>query len=150
MKYFDKEHPTKINYEKLRKLLHKNHIPGQIYLNKGLPCEFKVPEKKAKRVASRSRCVSQKRKQKARRRGRSRKRRLCQRVVSEGGVSGAVRRRLVASASAAQTHDDPRRLRPQRTRVCEDAPVPLGPWRQRRQEVFCTKRRAAARATGVA
>ena len=49
MKYFDKEHPTKINYEKLRKLLHKNHIPGQIYLNKGLPCEFKVPEKKAKK-----------------------------------------------------------------------------------------------------
>ena len=30
-----KEHPTILNPEKL-----KHHIPGQLYLNKGLPCEF--------------------------------------------------------------------------------------------------------------
>jgi len=40
-------HPTKINWEKVKKLTNKNHIPGQLYLNKGLPCEYK-PKPKAK------------------------------------------------------------------------------------------------------
>jgi len=38
-------HPTKIKTDKLKKMTNKHHIPGQIYLNKGLPCQF-VPKKK--------------------------------------------------------------------------------------------------------
>ena len=35
-----KEHPTILNPEKLKKATNKQHIPGQLYLDKGLPCEF--------------------------------------------------------------------------------------------------------------
>jgi len=40
-----KAHPTQINPDKLKKATNKNHIPGQLYLDKGLPCElFSIPE----------------------------------------------------------------------------------------------------------
>jgi len=48
--YFDKLHPTKINPEKLKLMMNKNHIPGQIYLDKGLPTEWR-PKKKKKKVS---------------------------------------------------------------------------------------------------